>query len=138
MRRVGKACFSLAAIAAACTLTVACNKNPAAPDSTPQSYAPIAGGAHALPAAAAAPADDGNWTMPGKNYAATRFSALNQITSANVSKLALSFTFSTGTNKGFEAPPLVVDGTMYIVTPFPNIVYALDLTKPGAPAKWVF
>jgi len=25
--------------------------------------------------------------------------------------------------------------TMYIVTPFPNYLYALDLTKPGAPMK---
>ena len=53
-------------------------------------------------------------------------------------KLALAFTFSTATTKGYEAPPLVVNGTMYLITPYPNILYALDLTKPGAPAKWVF
>ena len=88
--------------------------------------------------ATAAINDDGNWVMPGKDYSATRFSALNQITPANVKGLGLAFTFSTGTTKGFEAPPLVVNGTMYIVTPFPNDLYALDLTKDGAPAKWVF
>ena len=38
----------------------------------------------------------------------------------------------------FAAAPLVVGGTMYIVTPFPNIVYALDLTREGAPAKWSY
>ena len=76
--------------------------------------------------------------MPGKDYAATRFSGLPEINPANVKDLSLAFTFSTGTNKGFEAPPLVVNGTMYIVTPFPNYLYALDLTKPGAPAKWTF
>ena len=27
---------------------------------------------------------------------------------------------------------------MYIVTPWPNILYALDLTKPGAPVKWSY
>jgi glucose dehydrogenase len=27
---------------------------------------------------------------------------------------------------------------MYIVTPYPNIVYALDLSKPGAPMKWKY
>src|SRR3954462_4867943 len=90
---------------------------------------------HAVSAPSAAPADNGNWEMPGKNYVSTRFSAMRQITPANVNKLALAFTFSTGTTKGFEAPPLVVGGTMYIVTPYPNYVYALDLTKPGAPAK---
>ena len=66
------------------------------------------------------------------------FPALNQITPANVAKLALSFTFSTATTHGYEAPPLVVNGTMYLITPFPNYLYALDLTKPGAPTKWVF
>jgi PQQ-dependent dehydrogenase (methanol/ethanol family) len=95
-------------------------------------------GARIVPAAGASPPDDGNWTMPGKDYASTRFSALNQITAANVSALQPVFTFSTGTTEGFEAPPLVVNNTMYVVTPWPNYVYALDLTKPGAPAKWVY
>src|SRR5947207_15807721 len=40
--------------------------------------------------------------------------------------------------RGHEAAPLVVNNTMYIVTPFPNNLYALDLTKPGAPMKWVY
>jgi PQQ-dependent dehydrogenase (methanol/ethanol family) len=95
-------------------------------------------GAKILPAAGASPPDDGNWTMPGKDYASTRFSALSQITPANVGKLQVALTFSTGTTEGFEAPPLVVNNTMYVVTPWPNYVYALDLTKPGAPAKWVY
>ncbi|HEX5497629.1 MAG TPA: PQQ-binding-like beta-propeller repeat protein, partial [Thermomicrobiales bacterium] len=135
MRRVRTAVTTLGIAAAVLS---SCNKNPGSPSAAPQTYAPIPAGAHALPPAAAAPADDGNWTMPGKNYAQTRFSALKQITPANVGKLALAFTFSTGTQKGFEAPPLVVNGTMYIITPFPNYLYALDLTKPGAPAKWTF
>jgi len=107
-----------------------------------QSAGPVefgaAGPEKAVPAAAASPADDGNWTMPGKDYASTRFSGLNQITPGNVGKLQVAMTFSTGTTEGFEAPPLVVNNTMYIVTPWPNNVFALDLTKPGAPAKWVY
>ena len=90
------------------------------------------------PPLAAAPADDGQWTMPAKNYASTRFSALRQIKQTNVGALQLAFTFSTGTTEGFEAPPLVVDGTMYVISPWPNNVFALDLTKPGAPAKWTY
>ncbi len=82
-----------------------------------------------MPAAAASPADDGNWVMPGKDYASTRFSALSEITPANVSKLGLAFTFSTATSHGYEAPPLVVGSTMYLITPFPNYLYALDLSK---------
>ena len=92
----------------------------------------------AIAASAASPPDDGNWTMPSKDYAATRFSALNQVTPANVVGLKVEFTFSTGTTEGFEAPPLVVNNTMYVVSPWPNNVFALDLTKPGAPPKWVY
>jgi PQQ-dependent dehydrogenase (methanol/ethanol family) len=32
----------------------------------------------------------------------------------------------------------VIGSTMYVHTPFPDIVYALDLTKEGAPAKWKY
>src|SRR5690348_1810081 len=137
MRRVTGA-LTVAILSAAATLLGACHRSSSTQSLGPQTFAPNVGGPHALPPAAAAPADDGNWTMPGKNYASTRFSALNQITPANVGKLALAFTFSTGTTNGFEAPPLVVNGTMYVITPFPNYLYALDLTKPGAPTKWMF
>ena len=53
-------------------------------------------------------------------------------------QLKLAWTFSTGTLRGLEAAPLVVDNTLYLVTPWPNILYALDLTKPGAPLKWAY
>lgn len=91
-----------------------------------------------VPPASAAPKDDGQWTMAAKNYAATRYSELDQINGGSVAKLSVAFTFSTGVNKGQEAAPLVVDNTMFLVTPFPNIVYALDLTKAGAPLKWSY
>jgi PQQ-dependent dehydrogenase (methanol/ethanol family) len=83
-------------------------------------------------------ADDGQWAMPAKNYASTRYSGLQQINAQNVRNLKLQLTFSTGLLNGHEAAPLVVNGTMYIVTPFPNYLYALDLTKPGAPTKWTY
>ncbi|MER8633956.1 methanol/ethanol family PQQ-dependent dehydrogenase [Mesorhizobium opportunistum] len=76
--------------------------------------------------------------MPAKNYASTRYSELAEINEGNAKNLQVAFTFSTGVNKGQEAAPLVVGSTMYIVTPFPNIVYALDLSKPGAPMKWKY
>ncbi|TPM96639.1 PQQ-dependent dehydrogenase, methanol/ethanol family [Mesorhizobium sp. B2-1-3A] len=91
-----------------------------------------------VPPAAASPPDDGQWTMPAKNYASTRFSELSEINEGNVKNLQVAFTFSTGVNKGQEAAPLVIGNTMYIVTPFPNFVYALDLSKPGAPMKWKY
>ena len=85
------------------------------------------------PASAAQPqsadaALQSQWTMPAKNYAGTRFSEDNQINAINVKQLQVAWTFSTGVLHGHEAGPLVVNNTMYIVTPYPNILYALDLT----------
>jgi lanthanide-dependent methanol dehydrogenase len=82
--------------------------------------------------------DDFQWTMPAKNYASTRYSTLDQINKGSVKNLKLAWTFSTGTVRGQEAAPLVVNNTMYLVTPWPNLLYALDLTKPGAPTKWTY
>lgn len=90
------------------------------------------------PSAANAPKDDGQWTMPSKNYASTRFSSLNELTPENVRGLQPLFSFSLNVNKGQEAAPIVADNTIYVVTAYPNYVYALDLTKPGAPLKWRF
>src|SRR6201995_28281 len=88
--------------------------------------------------ASAAPSEDGQWTMPAKNYAATRYSELDEINGANVSNLQVAFAFSTGVDHGQEAAPIVANNTMFIVTPYPNNVFALDLTKPGAPIKWSY
>ncbi|HEX2829165.1 MAG TPA: methanol/ethanol family PQQ-dependent dehydrogenase [Burkholderiales bacterium] len=96
------------------------------------SWPPADGAAQSKPAAGA------EWPMAGKDYANTRFSELAEISSANAKDLRLAFTFSTGVVRGHEAAPVVVGHTMYIVTPYPNILYALDLTKPGAPTKWKF
>jgi PQQ-dependent dehydrogenase (methanol/ethanol family) len=90
------------------------------------------------PPASAAPSEDGQWVMPAKNFANTRYSGLDEINSANVSALQLAFTFNTGTRRGQEASPLVVNNTMYVLTPYPNILYALDLTKAGAAVKWKY
>jgi PQQ-dependent dehydrogenase (methanol/ethanol family) len=76
--------------------------------------------------------------MPAKNYASTRFSGLTEITTANVRNLRQAWTFSTGVLRGHEAAPLVVGSTMYVVTPFPNILYAIDLTPPGGRLKWKY
>lgn len=100
--------------------------------------APTPQAGHTAPSTQNAPADDGQWSMPSKNYASTRFSSLTEITASNVKTLTPTFSFSLAVNKGQEAAPLVVDNTMYIVTAYPNFVYALDLTKPGAPLKWKF
>jgi PQQ-dependent dehydrogenase (methanol/ethanol family) len=70
-----------------------------------------------------------DWVMPAGDYANTRYSKLNQITAANVGKLQVAWTFSTGVLRGHEGGPLVIGNMMYVHTPFPNKVYALDLSK---------
>lgn len=80
--------------------------------------------------------EDGQWMMPAKNFASTRFSGLDEITTENVSQLGVAWTFSTGVLRGHEAAPLVVGSKMYLVTPFPNHLIALDLSQAGAPMLW--
>jgi PQQ-dependent dehydrogenase (methanol/ethanol family) len=82
--------------------------------------------------------DDGQWTMPGKDYGSNRFSGLAQITAANAKGLRPVWSFSTGVLGGHEGQPLVVGNMMYVVTPYPNVAYAFDLSKEGYPLKWKY
>jgi alcohol dehydrogenase (cytochrome c) len=80
----------------------------------------------------------GEWHSQARDYANSRYSPLHQIDTGNVGKLRVAWTFSDGTLHGHEAAPLVIADTMYVVTPFPDMAYALDLTKPGGSIKWTF
>ncbi len=82
--------------------------------------------------------DVGDWTSQAGDYANSRFSTLHQIDRTNVSDLKVAWSFSDGAFYGHEGAPLVEDDTMYLVSPFPNRAFALDLTKPGPAVKWVF
>ncbi|WP_029354897.1 methanol/ethanol family PQQ-dependent dehydrogenase [Bosea sp. 117] len=76
-------------------------------------------------------ADPAGQVIQTLDYANTRFSRLDQINAGNVGGLKVAWTFSTGVLRGHEGSPLVVDGVMYVHTPFPNVVYALDLDHDG-------
>jgi PQQ-dependent dehydrogenase (methanol/ethanol family) len=99
----------------------------------------VSSGAIGSGATAVAPTvvDDGQWTMAAKDFSNTRFSGLTEITAANVSKLELAWSFDTQSTYGHEGAPLVVGDTMYVITPFPNRAFALDLTRKGA-VKWQY
>jgi PQQ-dependent dehydrogenase (methanol/ethanol family) len=75
--------------------------------------------------------DPKQWVMQQGDDANTRYSKLNQINASNVKKLVPAWTFSTGVLRGHEGGPLVVGDVMYVHTPFPNTVYALDLNHDG-------
>src|SRR5215831_1277835 len=82
--------------------------------------------------------DDNQWAIPGKNYSSTRYSTLNKINTSNVKQLRPIWSFSTAALQGHDGQPLIVNNTMYIVSAYPNHVYALNLTKDGAPVKWSY
>jgi PQQ-dependent dehydrogenase (methanol/ethanol family) len=81
--------------------------------------------------------DPNQWVMPTGNYANQRYSELKKINKENVKNLRPVWTFSTGVLRGHEGAPLVIGNIMYVHTPFPNYVYALDLDK-GGEIKWKY
>ncbi|MFL5613150.1 MAG: PQQ-dependent dehydrogenase, methanol/ethanol family [Gemmatimonadaceae bacterium] len=128
---------SIVAIAIVGTLLVSC-KGDREKEPSDVAQTPRTGPASASGDTTARFADDGQWVRPAKDYQGTRFSGLTEINNKNVQNLHVFGTFSLGTTRGVEAAPIVSGTTMYIVTPFPNFVYALDLTKDGMPTKWSY
>ena len=72
-------------------------------------------------------ANEKNWAMQAGDMSNQRYSRLKQINKGNVDKLRVAWTFSTGVLRGHEGSPLVVDGIMYLHSPFPNKVFAVEL-----------
>ena len=66
-----------------------------------------------------------NWLSHGRTYKEQRFSPLHQVNADNVEKLGLDWFFDLDTQRGQEATPIVVDGTMYVSTAW-SMVKALD------------
>lgn len=81
--------------------------------------------------------DPSQWAIQTGDYKNQRHSKLDSINKENVGDLQVAWTFSTGVLRGHEGSPLVVGDTMYVHTPFPNIVYALDLADEGK-IKWKY
>src|SRR6185437_851485 len=84
------------------------------------------------------------WPVYGNDPGGMRYSPLKQIDRSNVQRLKTAWTFHTGALKpesdankkaAFEATPILVDGMLYLSTPFDQVI-ALD---PGTGArKWLF
>jgi PQQ-dependent dehydrogenase (methanol/ethanol family) len=122
---------TLAVLAAGCTRAEA-------PDHAYEAAAAVLPSAGGTGATAPLDPEDGQWTRPAKSLSSLRYSQLAEITTANVKGLRPVWTFSTSVLRGHEEAPIVVNNTMYILTPFPNLLFALDLTKAGAPQKWMY
>lgn len=91
----------------------------------------------------AADSEPQNWLAHGRTYSEQRYSPLDNINTENVGELGLEWVFETGTDRGLEASPIVVDGTMYLTGSW-SIVYALDALTgeelwsydPEVPREW--
>ncbi len=66
-----------------------------------------------------------DWSLYGYTFDNKRFSPLNQVNTATVKSLGLEWKFNTGKIGSFQTSPLVINGVMYLTTPF-NDVIALD------------
>nr|WP_237168689.1 methanol/ethanol family PQQ-dependent dehydrogenase [Paracoccus shandongensis] len=86
---------------------------------------------HANESVLAETAKPEQWAIQTGDYANTRYSELDQINRDNVGDLRVAWTFSTGVLRGHEGSPLVIGDVMYVHTPFPNNVFALDLNDNG-------
>jgi PQQ-dependent dehydrogenase (methanol/ethanol family) len=84
------------------------------------------------------PSPNGEWRLPAGDYAHTRYTPLAQINAGNVANLHPMTVLSTGVARGHEGGPLVIGDTMYIVTPFPNNLIAVDLGKPGGEVRFLY
>ncbi len=71
--------------------------------------------------------DANNWCIQQHDYAGHRYSTLDQINTKNAGSLQVAWTFATGVLRGHEGSPVVIGSMMYLHTPFPNIVFALNL-----------
>ncbi len=72
-------------------------------------------------------ADPKNWAMQAGDMYNQRYSKLKQVNDSNVNKLQVAWMFSTGVLRGHEGSPLVIGDMMYLHSPFPNKVFAMDL-----------
>jgi PQQ-dependent dehydrogenase (methanol/ethanol family) len=124
-------CFQIAIVFAAVSIN-GCRRQ------TQESQSPANSGGSLHQYSGAMEPDDGQWVRATKDYANTRYSTLDQVNTSNVANLKVAWTFNTGVPRGQEAAPIVANNTMYVAAPWPNRLFALDLTKPGAPLKWSY
>jgi PQQ-dependent dehydrogenase (methanol/ethanol family) len=126
----------IASLAIATCAIAGCNRGQAP---TGGAFAPQGGVPGAPPAIRlVSEVSRGEWRMPAGDYGNLRYSTLDAIKTTNAASLHVVTTFSTGIPHGHEGQPLVVGNTMYVVTPFPNNLIAVDLTKPGGAVKWIY
>ena len=74
---------------------------------------------------AAADSEPGSWLASGRDGGRTHYSPLQKIDRSTVDRLGFAWEYQTGTNRGMQATPIVVDGVMY-TSGVAGRAYALD------------
>ena len=88
-------------------------------------------------------AEPQNWLTHHKDYAATRYSTLDEIKKENVQDLKVAWTFALGgiegggiwPHGGLEGTPIVEDGVMYVTDGW-GAVYKLDVSDGPGELVW--
>jgi quinohemoprotein ethanol dehydrogenase len=114
--------LSLATVLTAALLLAACGSNAPAP--APQASAPPAARVD-LGRLQSLDKEPGAWLTTGRDAGKTHYSPLEQINRQTAARLGFAWELKTGTNRGMEATPIVVDGVMY-TSGVAGRVYALD------------
>src|ERR1700693_6475398 len=87
---------------------------------------------------------DVDWTAYGRDPGGTRYSPVAQITRQNVAQLKPAWEYHNGavtpksdlnSKAAFEATPILVDGTLYLSTPFNQVI---PLDPATGKERWVF
>ena len=63
-----------------------------------------------------------DWPLYGRDYSNQRFSPLKQINPQNINRLQLAWSYQTGKKATFQTSPIVIDGIMFITTPFNDVI----------------
>ncbi len=87
--------------------------------------------------------EPGNWLSTGRTYDEQRHSPLDAINRETVGELGLAWYWDTGTKRGLEATPIVVDGVMFSTGTW-SVVWAHDAKTgellweydPQVPRAW--
>jgi PQQ-dependent dehydrogenase (methanol/ethanol family) len=85
----------------------------------------LAIGTAASMAASPTSPQNAEWATHGRDATEQRYSPLTQVDASNVSQLGLAWYTDLAEKGGYQSTPLVIDGRMYVTTPWSK-VYAFD------------
>jgi quinohemoprotein ethanol dehydrogenase len=147
-QRAAPALIVISALLAACSqepTTTTAEAAAVAPASSPLDDAAVRARTLAVTGARIADArnDPDNWLAHGRDYAEQRFSPLAKITATNVGELGLAWYWDTGSRRGLQSTPIVVDGVMFNTGSW-STVFAHDARSgellwsfdPEVPRQW--